>query len=123
MTFCGGQRDALTTAGLKENTNATRARPQQRLVIPQPDRRLCWLQIAWQPAMPFPNFFVEFTFGVSPVPGAIEMTENVPELDAIVDLVRGAACFHLLDQFCEMITCVIKLVQKHRPLVRVVRVV
>jgi hypothetical protein len=32
MTFCGGQRDALTTAGLKENTDATRARPQQRRV-------------------------------------------------------------------------------------------
>jgi hypothetical protein len=36
MTFCGGQRDALTTAELKENTDATRARPQQRLVMPRP---------------------------------------------------------------------------------------
>jgi hypothetical protein len=40
MTICGGQRDALTTARLKENTDATRARPQQRLLIGQPDRRM-----------------------------------------------------------------------------------
>ena len=43
MTFCGGQRDALTTARLKETTNATRARPQQTAgyTASRPPNRRC----------------------------------------------------------------------------------
>jgi hypothetical protein len=35
MMFKGGQRDALTTARLKENMNATRAHPQQPPFMPR----------------------------------------------------------------------------------------